>query len=293
MVYDKSSIFVVFPQLTFVLIFALSLWDLKRILFVGKVCHMSYNLFWVGFILTCTRNNHLKTATNEDYQRLIDIGESMLKHTHDHWHEIPVERVPLARFGQGSDALFVAVGNLMLGQVKLARDWFAISGQFFLEGSKPVDTVIAEKRALECALFSGDQAFQRKVARNISPRETRIKPAEHSYAMFLKYLILDEPAEAAAFVNGAAWLSRATMKKRGGYGALQSTCKALADRNLNKFKAALEALLQEHKMKASHGRTKLPDGILCFPGAALLILAREQGLNVDVTSPFIPAALLE
>lgn len=235
----------------------------------------------------------METATVEDYQRLIDIGESMLKNTHQHWSEIPIERIPFARFGQGSDALFVAVGNLMLGQVKQARDWFAISGQFFLEGSRPADTVIAEKRALECALFSGDKDFQKKVAQKISPRETRIKLMEHSYAMFLKYMILNEPGEAHAFVDEAAWLSRATMKKRGGYGTLQDSCKALADRNLNQFKTALEALLQEHKMKASHGGTKLPDGMLCFPGTALLILAHEQGLHVDVMSPFIPAALLE
>jgi hypothetical protein len=70
-------------------------------------------------------------------------------------------------------------------------------------------------------------------------------------------------------------------------------CKALADKNPEGFTAYLEALLQEHKMKASHGGTKLPDGMLCFPGAALLILARQQGLPVQVTSPFLPAALLD
>lgn len=217
----------------------------------------------------------------------------MLKNTHEHWHEIPLERLPFARFGQGSDAVFVAVGYLMLGQVKKARDWFAISGQFFLEGSKPADTVISEKRALECALFSGDKDFRLRVAQTISPRETRIKPMEHSYAMFLKYTILNEPTAALAFVDEAAWLSRATMKKRGGYGTLQDACKALADRNPGEFGTALKALLREHKMKASHRGGTMPDAVLCFPGAALLILAREQGLNVDVTSAFIPAALLD
>lgn len=217
----------------------------------------------------------------------------MLKNTHEHWHEIPLERVPFARFGQGSDAVFVAVGHLMLGQVKLAQDWFAISAQFFLEGSKPADTVISEKRALECALFSGDKEYRLRVAQKISPRETRLKPMEHSYVMFLKHMILHEQAEALAFADEAAWLSRPTMKKRGGYGTLQETCKALADQKPSEFTAALEALLHEHKMKASHSGGNMPDAVLCFPGAALLILAREQGLPVQVTSPFIPAALLD
>ncbi len=142
--------------------------------------------------LTPSRNISIENTTNEDYQRLIDLGESMLKNTHEHWAEIPVERVPFARFGQGSDGLFVAVGSLMLGQVDRARDWFAISGQFFLEASKPVDTIASEKRALECALFSADHDFQLRVAQKISPRETLIKPMEYSYAMFFK---IHDPGE--------------------------------------------------------------------------------------------------
>ena len=51
-------------------------------------------------------------------------------------------------------------------------------------------------------------------------------------------------------------------------------CKALASRQPDEFTACLEALLEEHRSKASHSRTQLPDGILCFPGAALLMLAR-------------------
>jgi hypothetical protein len=235
--------------------------------------------------------NMLKTATKEDYQRLIDLGESMLKNTHERWHEIPVERLPFARFGQGSDAVFVAVGHLMLGQVDRARDWFAIAGQFFLEANRPPDTVISEKRALECALFSGDTDFRLRAARKITARETPIKPMEYSYTMFLKHTILHERTEALAFADEQAWLSPATMKKRGGYGTLQQACKALADKKLGELTAALEALLRKHTMKASHRGGNMPDAVLCFPGAAILILAREQGLPVQVTSPFIPAAL--
>jgi hypothetical protein len=111
--------------------------------------------------------------------------------------------------------------------------------------------------------------------------------------MFLKYTILNEQTQASAFAYETTWLSRATMKKRGGYGTLQAACKSLACRQSDEFSAALETLLKEHKTKASHAITKMPDGIICFPGAALLILAREQRLNVDVTSPFIPTALLQ
>jgi immunity protein 49 of polymorphic toxin system len=235
----------------------------------------------------------LKTDTREDYQRLIDIGESMLKSTAEHWHEIPAERLPVARFGQGLDGLFVAAGHLMLGQIDQARDWFAISGQFFFEASRPSDTVISEKRALECALFSGDREFRLRVARKIMPRETRLKPMEHSYTMFLKHLILNQRSEAAAFAHETVWLSPATMQARGGYGTLQDACRALADGDSGKFRTALEALLQEHGRRALQSDNRLPEEMICFPATALLILAREQGLNVDVTSPFIPPALLD
>lgn len=235
----------------------------------------------------------MKITANEEYQRLIEIGESLLKSTDEHWHEIPVERMPIARFGQGTDAVFVAVGHLMLGRVSQARDWFAIAAQFFLEANKPADTVIAEKRALECALFCGDREYLLKVAAKIAPRQEPVKPVEYPYAMFLKHMILDEPAEAATFANESAWLSQATLKKRGGYGTLQAACQALIRRNRDDLRTGLDALLDEHQMKASHARTNLPDGMICFPGAALLILAHKQGLSVRITSPFLPVALLE
>ena len=235
----------------------------------------------------------MKTAAKEDYERLIQIGQRMLKGAEEQLPQLPADRIPIVRFGQGLDGIFVAVGHLMLGQVEDARCWFRQSAEYFLGANRQYDTVFAERRALECALFCGDKEFRVQVAQRTLPREGRIKPMEHSYMMFLKHMILNEQNDALAFSHASVWLSRATMKKRGGYGTLQETCHALACLQLDEFVIALEALLREHKMKASHGYVKHPDGIVCFPGAALLILAREQGLNVNLTSPFIPAALLD
>ncbi len=109
----------------------------------------------------------------------------------------------------------------------------------------------------------------------------------------LKYTILEKQSEALAFAEETTWGSAATIKKHSGYGTLQDACKALADKHADRFGTALDALLDEHKMKVSHGTAKLPDEIVCFPAAALLILARKQGLALHVTSSFIPAALLD
>jgi hypothetical protein len=266
-------------------------------LLVQRICHLSYRLFGVRFILIAGKcvaeEKTLKTAAVTDFQQLIEIGQSLLIGTEQHWDEIPVERIPTARFGQGLDSLFVAVGHLMLGDALQSRSWFRICAEFFMEADRSPGTVTAEKRALECALFCGDRDFQVEVAGKILPREERIKPMEYPYMMILKYTILDQPAEAALFADNEAWLSRATMKKRGGYGTLQDACKALVHRQPDELTAALDALLSEHKMKASHGRTKMPDGIICFPGAALLKLAHQQNLSLDLRSPFIPNALLD
>jgi hypothetical protein len=51
-IYDESSIFVVVRQMTFVLIFVLFWWDLKRGMFLAeKAYHLSYIIIWVGLIL--------------------------------------------------------------------------------------------------------------------------------------------------------------------------------------------------------------------------------------------------
>lgn len=234
----------------------------------------------------------MKPVTAEHYQFLIDTGCSSLNHIDGYLPTISPERIPGVRYSQGLSALSIAVGNLMLDQVEDARSWFRKSAAYFLEADRQADTVTPEKRALECALFCSDREFRMAIARNIPPREGRIKPMEHSYMMFLKHTILNEHTEAFAYAEEALWLSRATVKKRGSYGTLQETCKALACRQPDEFATSVDALLREHKMKASHGYGKVPHGIVCFPGAALLILARENGLHIDMTSPFIPAALL-
>lgn len=56
----------------------------------------------LGWLYTYQPGKHaLKTATSDDYRRLIAIGESTLKNTDEHWREIPVERLSFARFSQG------------------------------------------------------------------------------------------------------------------------------------------------------------------------------------------------
>ena len=58
-IYDESSIFVVVRQMTFVLIFVLFWWDLKRGMFLAeKACYLSYIIIRVGLILE--ENNPLR-----------------------------------------------------------------------------------------------------------------------------------------------------------------------------------------------------------------------------------------
>jgi hypothetical protein len=64
-IYAKSSISVLFPQMTFVLNFIPNLYDLKRILFAGVACHISYNLISVGFIL---ETNQLTTKDTKEHK---------------------------------------------------------------------------------------------------------------------------------------------------------------------------------------------------------------------------------
>jgi len=235
----------------------------------------------------------MKTISPDHYQFLVNIGLSLHKSAEEQCQVLPPDRIPVARFGQGLDGLNVAVGNLMLGDASQARIWFRKSAEYFLEANRSDHSVIAERRALECATLCGNREFRIQAAEQILPRKGRVKPMEHSYLMFLKYTILGNEIAAARYADETVWLSRATMKKRRGYGTLVDLCKAFSGCQPAEITSALEALLREHKMKASHGLNKVPDGIICFPAATLLILAHAQGLPIHVTSPFIPVALLE
>ncbi|RPI85070.1 MAG: hypothetical protein EHM41_11800, partial [Chloroflexi bacterium] len=153
------------------------------------------------------------------YQHLINTGILMVESGRQQLSTIPPQNVPGAHYSLGLSGILAAVGYLMSGQVNESRDWFRQSAEDFLsaQGIYP-DTVTAEKRALECALFCGDPGFQYETAQQIRSREAKRMPLEYPYAMFLKYCILGEDTEAAKYAEGTAAVNVYMVKKLGGYG---------------------------------------------------------------------------
>jgi len=64
-IYDKSSISFLFSQMTFVLNSVLNWYDLRKDIVRSWECHMSYKLFWVGFIL---KENQLTTKDTKEHK---------------------------------------------------------------------------------------------------------------------------------------------------------------------------------------------------------------------------------
>ena len=77
-IYDKSSIFVLLRQLTFVLDLHYFEEFEKGILFAGLQCHLSYRLFWVGFIL---EENQLTTKGTKAHKGINPLSFVALRDT--------------------------------------------------------------------------------------------------------------------------------------------------------------------------------------------------------------------
>ena len=228
-----------------------------------------------------------------DYQKLIDNGRFMWDSQEQRWDQVIPRMVPLAHYGQGLEALSIAVGHVMLGDVAEGRAWFRHAAEQFLRGLHIQDDNVApEKRVQECAALSGDRELWLRAAQALPEWQIKRTPAEYPYAMFLKYARLGHQEAATRYAGLAAAQNPATMKKLGGYATLGAACQALDRRDPLAFQSALQKLLDEHRLKAAHGWRKLPIGYICLPGATLLLLARDFGLPVAVESAYIPPALL-
>ncbi len=232
-----------------------------------------------------------KTAS---YQRWIDAGTSLAAMSEKQLGEVPPDRIPVVHASIGSVGLMAAIGYLMQGNVTEARSWFRKTAENNLKSaSYQSDTVMPEMECLEAATLCGDRDSRVEMAQGIPVRPPRERPHEYPYEMFLKYTILGQQDEAICFADEAAAKNPSLMKKRGGYGALGAICKALDDRNPVAFQVTMEELLTEHKLKAARGFRNLHRGAICLPGATLLMLARDLGLQVCVQSPYIPTVLLD
>ena len=225
-----------------------------------------------------------------DYQRWAEVGLLMVNTTKQQWPSLAPDRHRVASYGIGINARSMAVGLLMLGRLAEARAAFRECAEGFVRGANPEgDNVSAQMWGLEAAMLTGDQAFWRQTAEAMPDMTARKKPAEHPYAMFLKYAMLGK--DASPWADELLAVNPATLSKRGGYGTLGPLCKAVARRDLEEARTAFEALLAEHKVKA-RGWAKQPQGAVCLPGAALLLLARDLGMPLEVDSPYIPQSLL-
>ncbi len=224
-------------------------------------------------------------------QFLIDTFIRMVDASQKQLLTVPPERIPIVHYGIGTDGVCVAVGYLMQGNLEEARAWFKKSAENFCEYSVD-DNVGSEMRALECATLCGDRDFRAWVADKIKPRSGRHLPLAYPYVMFVKFTIQGDEEKTTRFAQEMAAVNPDTLKKRGWYGSIGPLCLGLASRDPQSFKTALDSMVHEHKLKCAHGWKKLPQGLLCFPGATLLTLARQAGMEIDIKTPYIPDAMI-
>jgi hypothetical protein len=95
---------------------------------------------------------------------------------------------------------------------------------------------------------------------------------------------------AAANVTRAAGLKEAHARR---FGAQSAALVAVADRDAAGFAMAMTALLEWQDRESRRGRLReSPEGLMCISGLALVRLARNAAMHVDVDNPYLPLEIL-
>ncbi|MBX6364303.1 MAG: immunity 49 family protein [Gemmatimonadetes bacterium] len=201
--------------------------------------------------------------------------------------QIPPERHALAHLTSGSDLLDVAVCSLLLRRGDDARAAFGDAARSLLaaDAGRP-DGLPPEPRlhALAAALLSGERELPREAAQRLAPpaeRRGKIWTQEH-FARALAALVLGDDDAARAAAAELLRAGDAAAERDGFYPGTDAACRAILDRDATALAGALAEVLERHAALAKRSRRNQPDGWLCFPAAALAVLAAGRGLDVAI-----------
>ncbi|HET9985711.1 MAG TPA: Imm49 family immunity protein [Longimicrobiales bacterium] len=203
------------------------------------------------------------------------------------WDRIPRDRLGIACIGLGADFLDAAVGSLLLGRRDDARGCFREAAASFLAASGHAPDALAPGPRLHgvtAAVLSGDRDLARECARRLAPPAERHAKTwvQDRFTLALAALVLADDAATGAAVAELLRVDDAAAERDHFYPGTGAACRAILDRDPAALAGALASILQRHAAMAARSLRNQADGWLCFPAAALALVARDRGIDVAI-----------
>lgn len=246
--------------------------------------------------------------SDEDIQSEISFRESEIERTQTRIDEqsIPEDRYAIAYYSMGIDAMKVGLYQLVGGDISATQRWFERSTTYYIERVRKGQEFREEleksywenepmvfREAFYCAILSGSDTLRNEVATEALAMDdaylTEFPTVVHDF-YFVRALaaIVLERDDAREFVAQLLTnLDHLRPKLHAYFSALATIVTGITSDDAERATEGFEQLLEHHDDDIQ-GTPKGADKIVCLPAVALLVLARERGLNIEIESKYIP-----
>lgn len=251
--------------------------------------------------------------SDEKIQSEISLRESEIERTQTriNGQSIPENRYAIAYYSMGLDAMKISLYHLVKGDFSASQRWFERATTYYIERVRKGQEFREElaksyweneplvfREAFYCAILSGSDTLQNEVAAEALAMDdaylTEFPTVIHDF-YFVRALaaIFLERDDAREFVAQLlANLDHLRPKLHAYFSALATILAGITSDDADRATEGFEQLLEYHDDDIQ-GTPKGPDKIVCLPAVALLVLARERGLDIEIEGEYIPESVLK
>jgi hypothetical protein len=223
--------------------------------------------------------------------------------------ELPEENIPKGHRMAGSKAKAVALYKMSLERCDDAVEDFLTAVKWYQDSiteyrerrDSPSDNFEGETTLLNylyCAILSGNEGFQKEAAEIALDTESEHYSrfsTEHRYHFMnaLASMMLDNGDQQIHLDKLDDALAEPPADHQRFFGALHTTLSGIVSDDSAQFQEGAEQFLDWHDDNVDFENKTSAEDLVCKQIAALWVLARRNGMDVTVDSPYLPDCLEE
>ncbi|MFC7046967.1 Imm49 family immunity protein [Halobacteriaceae archaeon GCM10025711] len=231
----------------------------------------------------------MPTLTQDELQEGIERAHEIIDATLDRWDRIPPDRKPYYRLA--IQARIIGLYRSVLGDREAAFEWLGKSAEWYLDSYGPGKAAMLVRAQLT-AVLARDDALMAKAAEMAHEAESGEPTYFDGVATCLSSLIRGDDEATLRHADALTDLESTAFQDVDYYDGLGTCCRAIATGDESLLETALETVLERHETLIPKLGDRTHDAQVCIPAAAIVVLARQRGLDVDVESEYLPETLI-
>lgn len=223
---------------------------------------------------------------------------------------VPEDNVPRVILGVGSRSQNVGLYRLALGECEDAVAEFERSAEWYDRGAREIrsrreslsEDFVGEEsllRHLYSAILAGDdELLERASEVALETDEShyqRVTSTHRYHLMNALVAILTGTEDPRPHLDDLVdTFPELPEEHQRFFGAIETALRGIAERDTDEFYAGIDRLLEWHdEEKVDLENKTSAEDLVCLQATTLIVLARRNGLDVRVTSPYVPECIYE